>query len=221
MQKFNVGFSKLDSIFNGLELGSVVLIGGRNNSGKTTILNNFMVSMDEIYKFVSYYAPIEIDQKIFVSVLEKMAINIYDSNIYITDYLDGVEDLEEVLIDNEHIKFVFIDYLELLNVNKYSCKLDSETVFKRLRGLALQYNVLIFVNSLISNRFLLNGQKVTLDSFVDKEFIKDADVILGVWKDIDNNSVINVSVLKNRFGSVGSVNFLLDDKTNKIIEFTI
>ena len=221
MQKFNVGFSKLDSIFNGLELGSVVLIGGRNNSGKTTILNNFMVSMDEIYKFVSYYAPIEIDQKIFVSVLEKMAINIYDSNIYITDYLDGVEDLEEVLIDNEHIKFVFIDYLELLNVNKYSCKLDSETVFKRLRGLALQYNVLIFVNSLISNRFLLNGQKVTLDSFVDKEFIKDADVILGVWKDIDNDSVINVSVLKNRFGSVGSVNFLLDDKTNKIIEFTI
>lgn len=221
MQKFNVGFSKLDSIFNGLELGSVVLIGGRNNSGKTTILNNFMVSMDEIYKFVSYYAPIEIDQKMFVSVLEKMAINIYDSNIYITDYLDGVEDLEEVLIDNEHIKFVFIDYLELLNVNKYSCKLDSETVFKRLRGLALQYNVLIFVNSLISNRFLLNGQKVTLDSFVDKEFIKDADVILGVWKDIDNDSVINVSVLKNRFGSVGDVNFLLDDKTNKIIEFTI
>ncbi|MCI8330638.1 MAG: hypothetical protein HFE04_00890 [Bacilli bacterium] len=221
MQKFNVGFSKLDSIFNGLELGSVVLIGGRNNSGKTTILNNFMVSMDEIYKFVSYYAPIEIDQKIFVSVLEKMAINIYDSNIYITDYLDGVEDLEEVLIDNEHIKFVFIDYLELLNVNKYSCKLDSETVFKRLRGLALQYNVLIFVNSLISNRFLLNGQKVTLDSFIDKEFAKDADVILGVWKDIDNDSVINVSVLKNRFGSVGSVNFLLDDKTNKIIEFTI
>jgi len=43
MEKYNVGFSKLDKIFNGLELGSVILIGGRNNSGKTSVLNNFMV----------------------------------------------------------------------------------------------------------------------------------------------------------------------------------
>ena len=46
MEKYNVGFSKLDKIFNGLELGSVILIGGRNNSGKTSVLNNFMVNID-------------------------------------------------------------------------------------------------------------------------------------------------------------------------------
>ena len=105
MEKYDVGFKKLDKLFNGLELGNVVLICGRNNSGKTTLLNNIMIDMDENYKETSYYAPIEIDQEIFASVLEKMSLNIYDSNIYITDYLDGVEDLEEVLIDNEHIKY--------------------------------------------------------------------------------------------------------------------
>jgi len=221
MEKYNVGFSKLDKIFNGLELGSVILIGGRNNSGKTSVLNNFMVNIDGLYKKVSYYAPIEIDQKVFVSVLERMSHNIYESNIFITDYLDGVEDLEEVLIDNENIRFVFIDYMELLNINENSYKLDVETVFKRLRGMALQYNVLIFVNSLISNKYLTNGEEVTLDSFAYKKFVSDADVVLGVYKDSMNDSIINISVLKNKFGEVGKVSFLLDDKNGKIIEMII
>lgn len=221
MQKYCVGFSKLDKILNGLELGNVVLIGGRNNSGKTSILNNFMINMDENYNEISYYAPIEIDQSIFASVLEKMSHNIYDSNIYITDYLDGVEDLEEVLIDNENIRFVFIDYMELLNVNNNCYNLDSETVFKRLRGIALQYNVLIFVNTLISNKYLLNGEEVTLDSFATKDFTNDADVVLGVYKDKENDSIINVSVLKNKFGENGKISFLLDDKSGKVIEMLI
>jgi len=150
-----------------------------------------------------------------------MSHNIYESNIFITDYLDGVEDLEEVLIDNENIRFVFIDYMELLNINENSYKLDVETVFKRLRGMALQYNVLIFVNSLISNKYLTNGEEVTLDSFAYKKFVSDADVVLGVYKDSMNDSIINISVLKNKFGEVGKVSFLLDDKNGKIIEMII
>jgi len=221
MEKYDVGFKKLDKLFNGLELGNVVLICGRNNSGKTTLLNNIMIDMDENYKETSYYAPIEIDQEIFASVLEKMSLNIYDSNIYITDYLDGVEDLEEVLIDNEHIKFVFIDYMELLNTNENSYALDNETVFKRIRGIALQYNVLIFVNSLISNKYLVNGQEVTLESFSDKKYACEADVVLGVYKDKENDSIINVTVIKNKFGELGKVSFLLDDKTGRIIEMLI
>lgn len=221
MKKYIVGFNKLDKLLNGLELGSVVFIGGVNNSGKTSVLNNFMINIDEIHKEISYYAPIEIDQNVFVKVLDKMSHNIYESNIYITDYMDGVEDLEEVLIDNEHIRFVFIDYFELLNTNEYSCKFDSETIFKRLRGIALQYNVLIFVNSLISKKYLSNTQEVNLECFNDKEYIMEADVIIGVSRDKDNLSIVNTSILKNRFGELGKVSFLLDDKTGKMIEMII
>lgn len=119
------------------------------------------------------------------------------------------------------IKAVFIDYLQIINSNKKS-SLYNETTEKsrKMKSIAKKYNCPLFLLSQVNRSAVTNSDKIksfhTRDSGAIEE---DADAMVILQPpSSDNPSLINISIDKNRNGSLFNTNLSFNPYTCSFTE---
>lgn len=145
------------------------------------------------------------------------------NNLYIIDYIYDIRDIEAFirqfndLHKNENI-IVIIDYLQyILCGNNGNDKQVIDTITKRLKELAKDLNICIIEISSL-NRTNYSGS-ITMESFKESGSIEyTSDILMGLeyvnnganereYEAKRNPRKITLSVIKNRYGALGKINF--------------
>lgn len=145
------------------------------------------------------------------------------NNLYTIDYIYDIRDIESFirqfndLHKNENI-IVIIDYLQyILCGNNGNDKQVIDTITKRLKELAKDLNICIIEISSL-NRTNYSGS-ITMESFKESGSIEyTSDILMGLeyvnnganereYEAKRNPRKITLSVIKNRYGALGKINF--------------
>lgn len=145
------------------------------------------------------------------------------NNLYTIDYIYDIRDIEAFirqfndLHKNENI-IVIIDYLQyILCVNNGNDKQVIDTITKRLKELAKDLNICIIEISSL-NRTNYSGS-ITMESFKESGSIEyTSDILMGLeyvnnganereYEAKRNPRKITLSIIKNRYGALGKINF--------------
>jgi len=145
------------------------------------------------------------------------------NNLYTIDYIYDIRDIEVFirqfndLHKNENI-IVIIDYLQyILCGNNGNDKQVIDTITKRLKELAKDLNICIIEISSL-NRTNYSGS-ITMESFKESGSIEyTSDILMGLeyvnnganereYEAKRNPRKITLSVIKNRYGALGKINF--------------
>lgn len=246
---YNVGYEELDEILNGLQSGSVITVGGRPAMGKSTFINNIVLNFLEKYNLPTLYVNLVEKKERFMLRLSSILLETpYDDlrdnmnlktkslmkfeekkyNLYISDDCYKIDELEELIEENKDIKFLVIDYIQLMSSDKeFNSKTDSfNSVLNRIRILANKYGLVIFLLSQLSrsverridNRPLI----IDLSSSGDLECISDIIIFLyrdGYYNGETNSTITDVIVSKNRYGACGVVHLDYNKNKTKLIDY--
>lgn len=145
------------------------------------------------------------------------------NNLYTIDYIYDIRDIEAFISQfndlhkNENI-IVIIDYLQyILCGNNGNDKQVIDTITKRLKELAKDLNICIIEISSL-NRTNYSGS-ITMESFKESGSIEyTSDILMGLeyvnnganereYEAKRNPRKITLSVIKNRYGALGKINF--------------
>lgn len=245
---YNVGYEELNKVLNGLQSGSVITIGGRPAMGKSTFMNNIILNLLEKYNLPTLYVNLVEKKERFMLRLSSVLLETpYDDfrdnmnlktksllkfeekkyNLYISDDCYKINELEQLIEENKDIKFLVIDYIQLMNSDtEFKSKTDNfNDVLNRLRILANKYGLVIFILSQISrsverridNRPLL----ADLSSSGNLEYISDVVILLyrdGYYNE-KNNTITEVIVSKNRYGACGMIYLDYNKNKTKLIDY--
>lgn len=245
---YQVGFSKLDEILNGLKEGTIVTIGARPAMGKTTFVNQIILQLMEQYHLKTLYISLESSKEAMALRLASMASkcsyfevknNIekrtkcmedfqkkqYD--LYISDDCFDIFELEQLLEENPNIKFLVIDYIQLMKSEKtFTSSTDSyNDVLDRIRVLASKYKLVIFLLSQISRNVECRSDKRPMLSDLRNSgnLENHSDVLLFLYRDsyynIENNDSLEIIVAKNRYGHIAKTYLEYDQQKSEFIDY--
>lgn len=248
LSSYNVGYKQIDNIINGLKLGSVIAIGARPAMGKTTFLNNVIINLLEKYNLPTLYVNLSnnnelvtlqlssiISQKSYKEVLnsdeekdksmEKLKLKKY--NLYISDDCYCISELEQLIEENKDIKFLAIDYIQLMKSDKFNTFTDQyNDVLDRVKILAKKYQLVVFLTSPISRNVDYREDKRPLmsDFRQNGNLENNSDVIILLYRDSyyyrdKNNGILEVIVSKNRYGQVGTTYLEYNEYESKFIDY--
>lgn len=245
---YNLGYKQLDSILNGIKEGSIVTIGARPGMGKSTLIDNIVLNLLEQYNLPTLLVSLELNKentilRLATTISEKSFFEVRkdDSlikvckdkfisknyNLYISDDCRYIHDLEQLISENKDIKFLVIDYIQLMNSEKsFNSRTDSfNDVLDRLRVLANKHKLVIFLLSQISRSVEYREDKrpllSDLSSSNNLEYVSDI-VILLYRESYDNeikNHSIEIMVSKNRYGPVGGTYLEYDRDKSRFIDY--
>lgn len=160
----------------------------------------------------------EIDYQPLLSQYEPIA-----NNLYTIDYIYDIRDIEAFIrqfkdLHNDNNVIVIIDYLQyILCGNNGNDKQVIDIITKRLKELAKELNICIIEISSL-NRTNYSGN-ITMESFKESGSIEyTSDILMGLeyinnganereYEAKRNPRKITLSVIKNRYGALGKVNF--------------
>lgn len=198
---FSLEMTKFDIISKSLSRLSYLTDELNNYTFDDLLSNNEMVDYETL---LSQYEPIA-------------------NNLYTIDYIYDIRDIEAFirqfkdLHDNNNI-IVIIDYLQyILCGNNGNDKQVIDIITKRLKELAKELNICIIEISSL-NRTNYSGS-ITMESFKESGSIEyTSDILMGLeyinnganereYEAKRNPRKITLSVIKNRYGALGRVNF--------------
>ena len=141
----------------------------------------------------------------------------------------------ERLIQEENVKVIFIDYLQLLHSTKYSGNREMEIAYtsRCLKDLAKKYDVSIFISSQLSRAVETRGgnkSPMMSDLRESGAIEQDADKVMFLYRpeyygfeyDEEGNSSrgkMDIIMGKNRSGSIGKLPFTVDHNFIHIKEY--
>jgi replicative DNA helicase len=173
------GFTSLDDIFGGFELGETVVIGGRPSMGKTQLLVNLSLhisqTMPVLYfsfdlsesslsnRFLSCVSGIA-TEKIMkknlsedeIQTLIALETNFKNHNIQINvSYNNSISAFKshcEKQIKENDIKVIVVDHLQMMGCNNHRYNREHEVAFisRVLKNIAKSYNVCVILTSQLS-----------------------------------------------------------------------
>lgn len=180
------GFENFDKEYGGLNLGELLVVGGRPAMGKTqlvvSMLTNIcttepvlffsfdLTSFNLTARFLSNKSGISVGQIINndlilsdKEVLKNTAHELENMNLFVSE--KGVSDLEETIgIIKSHVaefntKVVVIDYLQLLGNSKHNNGREAEigNICRRLKMCAKELNICIVLLSQLSRAVETRG----------------------------------------------------------------
>lgn len=159
-----------------------------------------------------------VDYKTLLSQYEPIA-----NNLYTIDYIYNIQDIEAFIrqfkdLHEENNIVVIIDYLQyILCGNNGNDKQVIDNITKRLKELAKELNICIIEISSL-NRTNYSGS-ITMESFKESGSIEyTSDILIGLeyvnnganereYEAKRNPRKIALSVIKNRYGALGKVNY--------------
>ena len=155
------------------------------------------------------------------------------NNLYTIDYLYKIEDITAFInqfrdaFPNENV-VVIIDYLQYILCSNSNEKQAIDLITKRLKELSKELGITIIAISSL-NRANYGGN-ITMESFKESGSIEyTSDILMGLEyintnatdRDVEAKKCprkVAISVIKNRYGSLGKVNMDFYTKYNTYVE---
>jgi replicative DNA helicase len=256
------GFTDFDKTFGGFSYGEFVVIGGRPSMGKTQLLVNLALNISSnipvLYltfdlskhlltnRFISSITEIPINKILQNDINEDDKEKLVTAESKLKDYKIFVNDscnsslhvLRSVCakqIQENGVKIIFVDYLQMISSNKYrnSRELEISYISRELKNIAKEFNVCVIASSQLSRAVEQRGgdKKPMLADLRESGAIEqDADKVIFVYRpayyglvyDEDGNNVEELTKLilaKNRTGSLGAINLLKDPNFTNYRDF--
>lgn len=247
---YQIGYKQLDSYLNGIKEGTIITIGARPGMGKTTFLNNIIINLLEKYNLPTLYVSLEMnvdslalalatigeddnnrgifcDESKEIKYVQKLKQKNY--NLYLSDDCYTISDLENLIEQNQELKFIAIDYIQLLrNEKEFTSALDKyNDTLERIKALAKKYNLVILLLSQLSRNVEYREYKkpriIDLKQSGNLEDI--SDVVLFLYRDSyydkeTKNIATEIMIAKNKHGKVGASIYLdYDFKKSTFIDY--
>ena len=155
------------------------------------------------------------------------------NNLYTIDYLYKIEDITSFInqfrdaFSNENV-VVIIDYLQYILCGNSNDKQAIDLITKRLKELSKELGITIIAISSL-NRANYSGN-ITMESFKESGSIEyTSDILMGLEyintnatdRDVEAKKCprkVAISIIKNRYGSLGKINFDFYTKYNTYAE---
>lgn len=250
---FLTGFNNIDKILNYDDTGALIIIGGRPAMGKTTFMMNICEKVLNFHKSALFFnielsnenfickminQMTEIDsikfrKKEFTDIdikkiqlaqeqLEKLPITIFDKKVL------TLQEIEEQ-IRSQVPDYVFIDYLQLIDIGEENQSEKLEKTMLGLKNLTKEYKIPIFVNSQLSRAVENRRDKRPFLSDLKgcNEIGNIADIVMFIYRDeyynyadCDNftNNNAEIIVAKSTFGTSFTENLLFKKSVPKFYE---
>ena len=254
------GFRDLDTILSGVENSSLITIGARPAMGKTSFATNIMLNLLEQNKKCLFFSLEmseeqaikrllgqigEVDSMLLRNLdgilrrkqsVEKIAEALNKISKYDLTIIDDVHNADEIKEQIEQIKpeFVFIDYLQLIDVPSKKPRSESfEKVMRDLKKIAKDNNCIIFMTSQLSRALESRCDKRPLLSDLRESGAIEniSDVVMFIYRedyytnpDYDEEDYARVKgeaeiiVAKNRGGCVDTIRLLFRSSIMKFLE---
>lgn len=193
------GFEKLDEKVN-FNRGDLIVVAGRPAIGKSTyginIINNLSKQNIKVAVF-----NLETSKETLLQNLENI------NNIYIDDTpnitVNYIEEKCKKLIKENNIKFVLIDYIQLV-------KKENIEICSKLKTIAKELNITILALSQLSYKVEEREDKRPVLADIKDEVVKNADMIMFLYREDYHNKENNkpntfeIIVSKNNTGELGT-----------------
>jgi len=211
------GFTKLDELTSGWQSSNLIVIAARPGMGKTAFITsmarNIAVDFDIPVGFFSIEMSstqlitrmISSETGISSSKLRKGNLqaheweqlnvktkNISNAPIFINDNanlsIDDLVDKAKEFINNNDVEIIFIDYIQLLNINKPKRQNREEElsiIIKKLKILSREFNIPVIVTSQLSRAVETRGgiKRPWLSDIRDSGAIEDdADMVCFLFR---------------------------------------
>lgn len=246
---YDIGYKQLDNFLNSIKDGSIITIGARPGMGKSTFVNNIVLNLLAKYNLQTLFINLETNKE---TVMLRLATTLLDKsfyevkqdeeltkecilefqkknyNLYLSDDCYYMNDLEKLILENKDIKFLVIDYIQLLRSEKtFNSPTDNiNDVLERLRILANKYNLVIFLISQVSRKaaYRENSRPILADLSSSSNLEHISDTVIFLYRDsyynqeIKNN-IMEIIIAKNRYGSTGITQLDYDIEKAKFINY--
>lgn len=241
------GFSKLDELLTGLQNGELIVLGARPSVGKTAFALNILRKIALDQKIPAAFFSLEMSGRDIISrivcqttglnnnlirqnmldtehlqVIQKFIATYSEAKLYVSDVSSlSLFDLKvqaRRLVQREHVKTIFIDYLGLIN---YYHRLDDQMlrghgilprfeqiseISRALKSLARELDIPIVV--LVQLNRESQGKTPNLANIRDSGAIEqDADVVLFLHKDEESAELVHLIIAKQRNGPTGKIDY--------------
>lgn len=235
------GFLVIDKLLNGLEPGSVTVIGARPSVGKSAWAMNIFDNLCR--KYIGLFVSLEMNKRQNQIRYYSGALKIKNTSLMNADMQaeewdklafgmenltsDGVLDRANFLIGTsvtiesikatvkkmvkKGLKFLIIDYLQLLESNKKTQIREQEVAYisRQIKKIALENHIPVIILSQLNRK--ADGKEPTLSELRESGAIEqDADNVIFIHNYEENDQeVFKLIVAKGRMGSKGAeiVNF--------------
>lgn len=248
------GFADFDKAFGGFGLGEFIVIGGRPAMGKTQLLVNLSLNISQTIPVL--YFTFDLSEHLLTSrfiasvsgipaskilqhdltVEEKNKLSLVESQLskhklFINDsYNNSLTAFKahcQKQIEENGVKVIFIDYLQMMSSSKYrnNRELEISYISRELKNIAKDFNVCMIATSQLSRAVESRGgsKHPQLSDLRESGAIEqDADKVIFIYRpeyyglecDYDGNSTAGLTEIilaKNRNGSLGSIKLLRDN----------
>jgi len=212
----NSKFPTLDRYIEGFESGELIALSGPRKGGKTLLAQSLTVYFLE-QKIKSLWFSYELTPKQFLKSFPEIPLFLVPMKLKINALPWMKERIIEALVKHS-IGVVFIDHLHFLFdlARSKNTSLEIGGVVRFLKGIAIEYNLIIFL--------LCHMKKISFDKeqpddsdVRDSSFVSsESDTGLIIWriKDIDNQAWLKVAYSRrtgafNKTFKIAKVNGLL------------
>lgn len=226
--RISFGWPSVDRSTRGLVPGDVCLIFARTNVGKSALAQSMQLSIWTRQKIRSIFFSMEMPVTSVFERLVSMTTGWKEDAIEqffregdeerITDlstYGDGMlfvdraglslKDISRISETQDEIGVIFIDYMGLIRTKGLSLYERLSGVATELKEMAKELGIVIVCVCQVSRKAGDGTTPITIDMGRDSGQIEEAaDVILGMHRDKDDDTIIRLTVLKARRGRKGA-----------------
>jgi replicative DNA helicase len=240
--------------------GEYVVIGGRPAMGKTHLLMNLALNISikvpVLYcsfdlsegllmkRMVAALSGISLHQmmvgalnRLEVQLIESVKAEFQERKLWISDQrTNSLQVLRERCrkhVDEDGVKVIFIDYIQLISSDRYrhNREMEMSYVSRELKAIAKEFNVLIIASSQLSRMVETRGgdkrpilsdlrESGSIEQDADKVFFLYRPEYYGFMQDEDGNTTNGITELilaKNRSGALDRIQYARDANYTRII----
>ena len=259
------GFFDLDSFTQGFQKSDLVILAGRPSMGKTALSLNISLNIIKNLQVPVLFFSLEMskEQLIYRLLSNETEIPNYrlkTGNIYKDDWMklntviknlsslplfiddspnpsvsDMKTKIKKILFEQNQIGLIVIDYLQLMENNKF--KTDNRAqelsqITRSLKNMAREFNVPIIALSQLSRNVehRLNKRPILSDLRESGSIEQDADLVLMLYRESYYNSIeietetksidhAELIIAKQRNGPIGTIDLQFNSKQTKFLNY--
>lgn len=214
-----ITINKIETLLNS-EKSQLVVLGGRPNMGKSTIALDIITELALKQKIPTLYFNLETSKETIINTITKRTNLSTNENLHIIDTPNiSIQEISKICREmklKNKIKFVFIDYLQLVSFKTNECLSSNVQKFRinnELKQLANELNITIFALSQLTNSpDKRTDHRPILSDLGNNELVENADVVMLLYRESyynknTDNKDIEIAVVKNNYGKTETIKF--------------